>query len=246
MYFPKNVYIHTILSLKAQTALCTYIQNMITLYEHTTRLLLLYRYSIIRHAVKHVLSYCSGHQWSLDYRYLEVCTYLVPSSLPTNFTLIFLERYGTLQLLFGNRPKLKKKNLKRCALMPPRSLMMMIRRRRQLHGFLIGHGCLCLEKWLKPSLKPTIIPHEGDEEDTLASTTLYYIVLQNLEKFKTWASNFSRKLCLRGANLFIFKNMRQFIFCTIFQFLKQCCRSWCHAIISYGCCDETGYSIVFV
>ena len=37
--------------------------------------------------------------------------------------------------------------------------------------------------------------------------------------------------------------MRQFIFCTIFQFLKQCCRSWCHAIISYGCCDETGYSI---
>ena len=187
IYFPKNVYIHTILSLKAQTALCTYIQNMITLYEYTSRLLLLYRYSIIRHAVKHVLSYCSGHQWSLDYRFLEVCTYLVPSSLPTNFTLIFLERYGTLQLLFGNRPKLKKKNLKRCALMPPRSLMMMIRRRRQLHGFLIGHGCLCLEKWLKPSLKPTIIPHEGDEEDTCINHPILYSApksqkVQNLRK----------------------------------------------------------------
>ena len=166
---------------------CVHIQNMITLYEHTTRLLLLYRYSIIRHAVKHVLSYCSGHQWSLDYRFLEVCTYLVPSSLPTNFTLIFLERYGTLQLLFGNRPKLKKKNLKRCALMPPRSLMMMIRRRRQLHGFLIGHGCLCLEKWLKPSLKPTIIPHEGDEEDTCINHPILYSApksqkVQNLRK----------------------------------------------------------------
>ena len=111
----------------------------------------------------------------------------VPSSLPTNFTLIFLERYGTLQLLFGNRPKLKKKNLKRCALMPPRSLMMMIRRRRQLHGFLIGHGCLCLEKWLKPSLKPTIIPHEGDEEDTCINHPILYSApksqkVQNLSK----------------------------------------------------------------
>ena len=85
IYFPKNVYIHTILSLKAQTALCTYIQNMITLYEHTTRLLLS---SVMRWNMFWVIALDISDPWIIG----------IWKYVPTNFTLIF----GTYAMVYNS------------------------------------------------------------------------------------------------------------------------------------------------